>query len=120
MSTASTTTWAKETVRNLPVSRFCNGIFEPSGTARDQDADGTLMLLEDDSLMSVGSTYLLITEASQGNVDSEKVGSQGVYLLVAPGFDHPVANSEAARQELQRRFSDAYANEVDPRLIIDP
>lgn len=81
------------------------------------DTDATLMLLEEDSLMSVGSTYLLIASASPYNEESEKAGGQGVYFLVAPGFDHPVADSEAARQQLQSRYSDAYANEVDPRLI---
>ncbi len=84
------------------------------------DTDGTLMLLEDDTLMSVGSTYLLIASASAASVESEKAGGQGIYFLVAPGFDHPVANSAAARQQLQSRYSDAYANEVDPRLVIDP
>lgn len=84
------------------------------------DTDGTLVLLEEDALMAVGSTYLLITEASPANVESEKAGGQGVHFLVAPGFDHPVANSGAARQQLQGRFGDAYANEVDPRLIFYP
>lgn len=84
------------------------------------DTDGTLMLLEDDSLMSVGATYLLITETSDVNIDSEHAGGQGVYSLVAPGYDHPVAATESARQQLQSRYGDAYANEVDPRVIVYP
>lgn len=100
----------------LPLSSIKGELLAPITVIQTGgiDVDGTVVLLEGDSLMVVGATYLLVTQSflEDGAVPSD---AELVHYLVAPGFDHPAAATEAEVQALTSRFAAAYEQELDPR-----
>lgn len=75
--------------------------------------DGTLMLMEGDSVLSVGGTYLLLTRSPRAE-SGEVVPDPPAHYLIAPGYDHLRASTPAQVEELTTRFATAYAQEIDP------
>lgn len=95
------------------------------------DDTGELVLFEGDTLMSVGSTHLLVTRRYQPWPDVERPGMSStefctvcaadlaLYHLIAPGFDHKPAGTPEQRAALATQYQDAYANEIDPVPLIE-
>lgn len=97
------------------------------------DENGSMVLFEGDSLMAVGSTYLLV--ARRYRIDDEgaflSTGESGalcaycypfdlsVYQLIAPGYDHKPADTPEQRAALQSQYGAAYANQADPITLIE-
>lgn len=85
------------------------------------DTDGTVRLMEGDSLLSVGFSYLLVTRAIQDLPETYVSRAEGpsIYALIAPGYDHDRIDSTAERTQLESRFEAARQNEADPYLELE-
>lgn len=95
------------------------------------DQDGDLVLFEGDSLMTVGSTYLLVARRDAGYVGPPMSATTAelcllcpnelavTYFLFAPGFDHKPADDPQERAALTTRYNDAHSNQIDPIPLIE-
>ena len=96
------------------------------------DEAGELVLFENDSLLEVGKTYLLVARRAPNpsNLADLPVLTSGLfctvctgdvttYTLFAPRHDHYAADTPAERATLTTEYQDAYTNQVDPIPLVE-